>query len=334
MIQVEGPQTLQEKDAAIAKAIADIEKELGKGSLIKLGDRVGVPFPHYPTGIYQVDYDLLGIGGLPKGRMIDMFGAESGGKSTLALTAVASAQKRGEACAYVDTEHALSPAWCQTLGVNLDQLLISQPDCAEDALRIVERLVETAAFSIIVVDSVAALVTKAELEGEIGDAHVGMLARLMSQAMRMLTAKVARSNTTIIWINQLREKIGISYGNPETTPGGRALKFYSSIRCDVRRVAAVKNSADEVIGNKVRIKIVKNKLAPPFKEAELDLLFDAGFDATLSLIDAAVEFKHIAKAGSWFTVDGQRFQGKDAVRTYLRQDEARIEALRKKLRGT
>jgi recombination protein RecA len=294
-----------DKDKAAADAIAAIEKDHGKGSVFSLTSRERVAVDVIPTGIWDLDEYVIGVGGMPRGRIVEIFGPEASGKTTAALATVASAQSAGGKAAYVDVEHALDPAWMQIQGVNIDSLLVSQPDFGEQALQIVDTLLDSYAFDVIVVDSVAALVPKAELEGDIGDAHVGLQARLMSQAMRKFTSKVHRSNTTLIFINQIREKIGVTFGSPETTAGGRALKFYSSLRLDIRRIGQVKDG-DEIVGNKTKIKCVKNKLSAPYRQAEVDLLYGVGWDKFGSLFDAAVNAGVVHKSGSWFSYDGER----------------------------
>lgn len=332
MIQVELPSTPAEKDKAIADAIKEIEKEHGKGSVISMKDRIGVSIPHIPTGIYDVDYRVLGIGGIPKGRIVEIYGPESSGKTTIALTVIASAQRLGGRAAFIDAEHALDPNWATLLGCDVDELLVSQPDYGEQALDIAITLVQSAAFDVIVVDSVAALTPKAELDGEMGDSHMGLQARMMSQAMRKLTAAVSRSGTILIFINQIREKIGVMFGSPETTTGGRALKFYSSVRLDVRRIGQVKEG-DQIIGNKTKIKCAKNKVAAPFREAEIDLIYNQGFSATGSLLDAAVEAKVVEKSGSWFSYKGERLgQGRSAAIKFI-EDKYLAEEILKEVRA-
>jgi len=297
--------TTTERDRAANVAVAAIEKEYGEGSIMRLGQSVGKIVPHVPTGIYQVDYNVMGIGGVPRKRITEIYGPESGGKTTLALQIVAQAQRAGGKGAYVDVENALDPNWMLKQGVDVDELLVSQPDYGEQALGITEHLIASNAFDVVVIDSVAALVPKAELDGEFGDSHMGLQARLMSQAMRKLNNIVANSNAAVIFINQIRDKIGVMFGSPETTTGGRALKFYASLRLDVRRISAVKEG-DVVIGNKVKIKGAKNKMSAPFREAEVDLLFDRGLDSAGSLLDAAVEGKVVERSGSWFSYAGER----------------------------
>ena len=310
---VEAVETDRKK--ALQTAIAKIEKDYGKGTIMRLGDDISVNVEALSTGSLSLDL-ALGIGGVPKGRIIEIYGPEASGKTTLALHIVASAQKNGGDAAYIDVEHALEPAYARALGVDIDSLLISQPDTGEQALDITESLVRSGAIDVIVVDSVAALIPRAELEGEVGDTVVGMLARLMSQAMRRLAGAISKNNCTVIFINQLRQKIGVMYGNPETTPGGLALKYYASVRIDVRRIETLKANG-EMIGNRTRAKVVKNKVAPPFREAEFDIMYGEGISKVSEIIDLAVKLEIIEKGGAWFTVNGQRIQGKDAVKEYL-----------------
>ena len=304
-----------DRKKALETAIAKIEKDYGKGTIMRLGDDISVNVEALSTGSLSLDL-ALGIGGVPKGRIIEIYGPEASGKTTLAPHIVASAQKNGGDAAYIDVEHALEPAYARALGVDIDSLLISQPDTGEQALDITESLVRSGAIDVIVVDSVAALIPRAELEGEVGDTVVGMLARLMSQAMRRLAGAISKNNCTVIFINQLRQKIGVMYGNPETTPGGLALKYYASVRIDVRRIETLK-SGGEMIGNRTRAKVVKNKVAPPFREAEFDIMYGEGISKISEIIDLAVKLDIIEKGGAWFTVNGQRLQGKDAVKEYL-----------------
>ena len=304
-----------DRKKALETAIAKIEKDYGKGTIMRLGDDISVNVEALSTGSLSLDF-ALGIGGVPKGRIIEIYGPEASGKTTLALHIVASAQKNGGDAAYIDVEHALEPAYARALGVDIDSLLISQPDTGEQALDITESLVRSGAIDVIVVDSVAALIPRAELEGEVGDTVVGMLARLMSQAMRRLAGAISKNNCTVIFINQLRQKIGVMYGNPETTPGGLALKYYASVRIDVRRIETLKANG-EMIGNRTRAKVVKNKVAPPFREAEFDIMYGEGISRISEIIDLAVKLELIEKGGAWFTVNGQRLQGKDAVKDYL-----------------
>jgi recombination protein RecA len=321
LIEIGAPITGEAKDKAIEKAVAEVEKAHGKGSIFDLKKRKGVILPSTPTGIYEVDYDVLGIGGLPKGRIVEIYGPESGGKTTLALQVIAQAQKRGGKAAFADAEHALDPKWAGILGVNVDELLVSQPDYGEQALDIVQILLESKAFDVIVVDSVAALVPKTELDGDIGDAHVGLQARMMSQAMRKLTGLVSKSNTVLIFINQIREKIGVTWGSPETTSGGRALKFAASVRLDVRRIGAVKDG-EAIVGNKVKIKAAKNKVSAPFREAEVELLFERGFDGDGSLFDVGLAGGFVEKSGSWYSYKGDRIaQGRLNAIQFMREHD-------------
>ena len=306
-----------DREKALEAALAQIEKQHGKGSVMRLGDRTRQPMEVIPTGSIALDV-ALGIGGLPRGRVVEIYGPESSGKTTLALHAIASAQAEGGICAFIDAEHALDPEYAGKLGVDTDALLISQPDNGEQALEIADTLVRSGALELIVIDSVAALTPKAEIEGEMGDNHVGLQARLMSQALRKMTGALSVANTTAIFINQLREKIGVMFGSPETTTGGRALKFYSSVRLDVRRIEALKDGSD-VVGNRTRVKVVKNKVAPPFKQAEFDILYGQGISREGSLIDMGVDCGIIRKAGAWFTYDGDQLgQGKENARNFLK----------------
>ena len=302
---------------ALEAALAQIEKQHGKGSVMRLGDRVGTPMDVVPTGSIALDI-ALGIGGIPRGRVVEIYGPESSGKTTVALHIVANAQAAGGICAFIDAEHALDPDYAKRLGVDTDALLVSQPDNGEQALEIADMLVRSGALSVIVIDSVAALTPRAEIEGEMGDSHVGLQARLMSQALRKMTGALSNANTTAIFINQLREKIGVMFGSPETTTGGRALKFYSSIRLDVRRIETLKDG-NEMVGNRTRVKVAKNKVAPPFKQAEFDILYGEGISREGSLIDLGVEHGIIRKAGAWFTYEADQLgQGKENARTFLK----------------
>jgi len=310
-----------DREKALEAALAQIEKQHGKGSVMRLGDKSRDPMEVIPTGSIALDV-ALGIGGLPRGRIVEIYGPESSGKTTLALHAIASAQAEGGICAFIDAEHALDPEYAGKLGVDTDALLISQPDNGEQALEIADTLVRSGALELLVIDSVAALTPKAEIEGEMGDNHVGLHARLMSQALRKMTGALAGANTTAIFINQLREKIGVMFGSPETTTGGRALKFYSSVRLDIRRIESLKDGSD-VVGNRTRVKVVKNKVAPPFKQAEFDILYGQGISREGSLIDLGVECGIIRKAGAWFTYEGDQLgQGKENARTFLKSNPA------------
>ena len=328
-----------DKKKALETAMQQIEKLFGKGSIMRYGDNSEVNVEAIPTGSLALDV-ALGIGGVPKGRIIEIYGPESSGKTTLALHILAQAQKKGGEVAFVDAEHALDPTYARALGVNIDDMLISQPDTGEQALEITEALVRSGAIDVIVVDSVAALVPRAEIEGEMGDSYVGLHARLMSQALRKLTGAVGKTNTIVIFINQLREKVGVMYGNPEVTTGGRALKFYASVRIDVRRIEALKNGG-EVVGNRTRAKVVKNKVAPPFREAEFDIMYGEGIAHTGELVDLGVRLGIITKAGSWFSMGETRIgQGRDAAKKYLEENpdiaadvEAQIRANFDKLMG-
>jgi recombination protein RecA len=310
----------EERKKALGAALSQIEKQFGKGSVMRLGDeQVVKDIGTVPSGSLVLDI-ALGIGGFPRGRVVEIYGPESSGKTTLALHAVAEAQKAGGTAAFVDAEHALDPIYAEKLGVSVEDLLVSQPDTGEQALEITDMLVRSGAVDVIVVDSVAALTPKAEIEGEMGDSHVGLQARLMSQALRKLTGNIKRSNTLVIFINQIRMKIGVMFGNPETTTGGNALKFYSSVRLDIRRIGAIKRG-DEVVGNETRVKVVKNKLAPPFKEAHFDILYGEGISYEGELIDLGVKYDIIEKSGAWYSYGGDRIgQGKDNARNYLKDN--------------
>jgi len=316
------------KKKALELAIAHIEKQFGQGSIMSFSKHASVKgIDVIPTGSLTLDV-ALGIGGVPKGRVVEIFGPESSGKSTLALHIVANCQKAGGTAAYIDAEHALDPKYAKRIGVEIDDLMISQPDCGEDALNIAELLARSNAVDVIVIDSVAALVPKSELEGEIGDTHVGLQARMMSQALRKLTATLARSNTCAIFINQMREKIGVMFGNPETTTGGRALKFYSSIRIDIRRIGAIKNSEGADKGNRVKVKVAKNKLAPPFQVAEFDIMFNEGINTVGTILDLAVDLQIVDKKGAWFSMGERRLaQGRDATIEELKKDKPLLQKI-------
>lgn len=320
-----------EKAKALELAVASIEKQFGKGSIMKLGGEDDKKvYPHISTGSLNLDIGL-GIGGLPKGRIVEIYGPESSGKTTLALSTIAQAQKQGGVAAFVDAEHALDVSYARKLGVDTENLLISQPDTGEDALEITETLVRSGAVDILVVDSVAALTPRAEIEGDMGDSHMGLQARLMSQALRKLTAVINRSNTTVIFINQIRMKIGVMFGNPETTTGGNALKFYASVRLDVRRTGAIKNGED-VIGNRTKVKVVKNKMAPPFATVEFDLMYNQGISLEGEVLDLAVTKGFIEKSGAWYSMNGERLgQGRDNVKVYLKENKEIMEDLKQRI---
>ena len=322
----------EDKLKALDAAISQIEKQYGKGSIMKLGDNSAhMNVETIPTGSLSLDI-ALGLGGLPKGRIIEIYGPESSGKTTVALHAVAEVQKRGGIAGFIDAEHALDPAYAKNIGVNIDELYISQPDCGEQSLEITETMVRSGAVDIVIVDSVAALVPKAEIDGDMGDSHVGLQARLMSQALRKLTAVISKSNCIVIFINQLREKVGVMFGNPETTTGGRALKFYSSVRMDVRRIESLKQ-AGEVVGNRTRVKIVKNKVAPPFKEAEFDIMFGKGISKEGDILDLAADCGIIVKSGAWYAYNGDKIgQGRENAKTYLRENPLVCEEVEAKVR--
>ncbi len=321
-----------EKEKALEVALLQIEKQFGKGSVMKLGQDVKYEIAAIPTGSLALDV-ALGIGGVPRGRVVEIFGPESSGKTTVALHIIAEAQKKGGYATFIDAEHALDPQYASNLGVNLDELLVSQPDTGEQALEIAEALVRSGAIDVLVIDSVAALVPRAEIEGEMGDTHVGLQARLMSQALRKLSGVISKSRTCAIFINQIREKVGVMFGNPEVTPGGRALKFYSSIRLDVRRIESLKIGSDQVIGNRTRVKVVKNKVAPPFKMAEFDILYGTGISAEGSLIDMGLEHKVISKSGAWYSYGEERLgQGRENVRDFLKENTAMCDEIEQKVR--
>jgi recombination protein RecA len=320
-----------ERAKAIEAALAQIDKQFGKGSIMRLGSRETIDVPAIPTGALSLDA-ALGVGGMPRGRVVEIFGPESSGKTTLALHVIAEAQRRGGMAAFVDAEHALDAAYAAKLGVDIDNLLVSQPDSGEQALEIAEVLIRSGAVDVLVIDSVAALVPRSELEGEMGDAQMGLQARLMSQALRKLTSIVSKSKTCLVFINQLREKIGVMFGNPETTTGGRALKFYASIRCDIRRIASLKDG-EGVIGSRAKVKVVKNKVAPPFREAEFDILYGEGISKEGDLLDLGVNQKIVEKSGSWFSFDGERIgQGRENARQFLKEHPDMRDELEHRLR--
>ena len=322
----------QEKSKALEAALSQIEKQFGKGSIMKLGEFQAVNVEAIPTGALSLDI-ALGIGGIPRGRIIEIFGPESSGKTTLALHIIAEAQKTGGEAAFIDAEHALDPVYAKNLGVDIDNLIVSQPDTGEQALEIAEALTRSGAIDVIVVDSVAALVPKAEIDGDMGDSHVGLQARLMSQALRKLAGVISKSKTVIIFINQLREKVGIMFGNPETTPGGRALKFYSSVRLDIRKVENIKTDG-EVVGNRVKVKVIKNKVAPLFREAEFDIVYGKGISKEGNILDIAVNLNIIEKSGSWFSYNGERIgQGRENVKKYLADNPEIAKEVEEKIRA-
>jgi recombination protein RecA len=308
-----------DRDKALEMALAQIDKQYGKGSIMRMGDKTSMGIDVISTGALSLDL-ALGIGGLPRGRVVEIYGPESSGKSTLAMHVVAEAQRNGGTCAYIDAEHAMDPIYAKAIGVDIDKLLISQPDTGEQALEIADMLVRSGAVDVLVVDSVAALTPRAEIEGEMGDSHVGLQARLMSQALRKLTANLNKTNTIAIFINQLREKIGVMFGSPETTPGGRALKFYSSVRLDIRRIESLKDGA-EIVGNRTRVKVVKNKVSPPFKQAEFDIMYGKGISREGTLLDLSVDLAIVRKSGAWFTYDGEQLgQGRENAKNFLSEN--------------
>ncbi len=320
-----------EREKALDVALGQIEKQFGKGSIMRMGEHAGVGFEAISTGAMSLDI-ALGIGGLPRGRVVEIYGPESSGKSTLAMHVVAEAQRNGGICAYIDAEHAMDPVYAKAIGVDIDELLISQPDTGEQGLEIADMLTRSGAIDVIVVDSVAALTPRAEIEGEMGDSHVGLQARLMSQALRKLTGTLSKSRTIAVFINQLREKIGVIYGSPETTPGGRALKFYSSVRLEIRRVEAIKDGA-EVIGNRTRVKVVKNKCAPPFRSAEFDIIYGKGISREGSILDVAVDLGIVKKSGAWYTYEGEQLgQGRENAKQFLRSTPEMLVELDQRVR--
>ena len=321
----------KEKDKALEQVLADIEKQFGKGSIMKLGEKGVRNIDVVSSGSLALD-QALGVGGYPKGRIIEIFGPESSGKTTFALHAIAEVQKEGGRAAFIDAEHSLDPIYASNLGVNINELLLSQPDTGEQALEICDALVKSEALSIIVIDSVAALVPQAEIDGEMGDSHVGLQARLMSQALRKLSGSINKTNTIVIFINQLREKVGVMFGNPETTPGGRALKFYASVRLDIRKIEQIKQDG-EVVGNRAKVKIVKNKVAPPFREAEFDIVYGKGISKEGNILDLGVNLDIVEKSGSWFSYDGQRIaQGRENVKKYLEENPEVAKEIESKIR--
>lgn len=331
-LQITQPGQASDKKKALDTALAQIEKDYGKGAVMRLGENAHVVVESIPTGSLSLDF-ALGIGGVPKGRIIEIYGPESSGKTTLALHIVAEAQKRGGEVAFIDAEHALDPSYAKALGVDIDSMLISQPDTGEQGLEICEALVRSGAIDVVVVDSVAALTPRAEIEGDMGDSHVGLLARLMSQALRKLAGSISKTNCIVIFINQLREKVGVMYGNPEVTTGGRALKFYASVRIDIRRVESLKNGS-EIIGNHVRAKVVKNKVAPPFRQAEFDIMFGEGIAKTGELVDLGVQLGMVQKSGSWFSMGEVRIgQGRDAAKQYMKDNPEVAERLEADIRA-
>jgi len=323
---------LSGRQKALELALAQIEKQFGKGSIMKLGQETRIDVPAISSGALSLDF-ALGVGGIPRGRVVEIFGPESSGKTTLTLTVIRQAQEKGGVAAFIDAEHAFDASYAKTIGVNLDDLLISQPDTGEQALEIAETLVRSNAVDVVAIDSVAALTPRAEIEGAMGQMQIGLQARLMSQALRKLTAAISKSKTSVIFINQIRMKIGVMFGSPETTPGGRALKFYSSIRIDLRRLGSIKHG-DAIVGNHVRAKIVKNKVAPPFRQAEFDIMYDEGISKASCILDMAVERDMIKQSGAWFSYEGEKIgQGREAVRQFLKQNKKVLDELDKKIRA-
>jgi recombination protein RecA len=320
-----------ERDKALEMAMSQIDKQFGKGSVMRMGERTNMDVEAISTGALSLDV-ALGVGGLPRGRVVEIYGPESSGKSTLAMHVVAEAQRNGGICAYIDAEHAMDPVYARAIGVNVDDLLISQPDTGEQALEITDMLIRSGAIDVLVIDSVAALTPRAEIEGEMGDSHMGLQARLMSQALRKLTGTLSKTNTICIFINQLREKIGVMFGSPETTPGGRALKFYSSVRLDIRRIESIKDGV-EVVGNRTRVKVVKNKVASPFKQAEFDIMYGKGISREGSLIDLGVDLGIVKKSGAWYTYDGEQLgQGRENAKVFLTENPELMVAISEQIR--
>ncbi len=320
-----------ERDKALEMALSQIDKQFGKGSIMRMGEKGSMAIEAISTGSLALDL-ALGVGGLPRGRVVEIFGPESSGKSTLAMHVVAEAQRNGGICAYIDAEHAMDPVYANAIGVDIDQLLISQPDTGEQALEITDMLIRSGALDVVVIDSVAALTPRAEIEGEMGDSHVGLQARLMSQALRKLTANLNKSNTIAIFINQLREKIGVMFGSPEVTPGGRALKFYSSVRLDIRRIESIKDGV-EVVGSRTRVKVVKNKVAPPFRQAEFDIMYGKGISREGSLLDIGVDMGIVKKAGAWYTYEGEQLgQGRENAKVFLGENPEIMMEISEKVR--
>jgi recombination protein RecA len=326
------PAAGMDREKALEMALAQVKKSHGEGSIMKMGEKGTMKVETVSTGALAIDL-ALGVGGLPRGRVVEIFGPESSGKSTLAMHVVAEAQRNGGICAYIDAEHAMDPAYASAIGVDIDELLISQPDTGEQALEIADTLIRSGALDVVVIDSVAALTPRAEIEGEMGDTHVGLQARLMSQALRKLTANLNKSKTICVFINQLREKIGVMFGSPETTPGGRALKFYSSVRLDIRRIESIKDGV-EVVGNRTRVKVVKNKVAPPFKQAEFDIMYGKGISREGSIIDIGVDLGIVKKSGAWYTYEGEQLgQGKENAKTFLLENAELMVEIDEKIRS-